>query len=146
MSLQKKRKRHELKIIKARARKEILCARVLNQRGCPDKFRIVGRTIIGKSVVSASAILKNGLTKASFVLNRCLTAAIARATNIKGYDLDDLFVKTVTIDRARMLKRIHPVSHGMAKHILKRSCHVTVIVSPKPNAVIKVKEGEEKAN
>jgi large subunit ribosomal protein L22 len=91
----------------------------------------VGNTIVGRPVDQASDILKFGITKASDILYRCLTSAINNAEVDHSLDVDDLIVDKVFVDRGPMLKRYHPCSHGSSKPILKRTCHVTVIVGVK---------------
>ncbi|MDR2366798.1 MAG: 50S ribosomal protein L22 [Deltaproteobacteria bacterium] len=131
MSERAHKKRHERKVDKAIERKRVIRCVKRFQRACPDKVRIVARTVIGMKVGDATNYLKFGITKASRVLGLCLKSAIDNAIMVFGKEVDDLFVKGIMVDRGPMLKRIHPVSHGMAKHILKRTCHVTVVVSDK---------------
>ncbi|MDR2302676.1 MAG: 50S ribosomal protein L22 [Deltaproteobacteria bacterium] len=128
MSNSERKKRHDPKRLLKEERRAVLKSSLRYQRGCPDKFRIVGNTVVGLTVDRAALILKFGVTRASRIIGRCLSAAIDRAAKTSPYDVDDLYVKTVRVDRGPMLKRMHMVSHGMAKPILKRLCHVTVVV------------------
>ena len=52
---------------------------------------------------------------------------------MKVKDLEDnnLVVKEIMVDSARMLKRIQPAPQGSAHRIRKRSNHVTLIVDSK---------------
>lgn len=43
-------------------------------------------------------------------------------------DEDNLFIKIITVDNARQLKRMRPAPQGRAFRIRKRSNHVTIIV------------------
>jgi large subunit ribosomal protein L22 len=128
MPEKRRAKRHALKRDKAIERKKIVRSVLRFQRACPDKVRVVANTIIGKSADEANSILEFGLTKGSRILRRCLSSAVRSAIEAHDFDVESLYVDKVFVDRGPMLKRIHPVSHGMAKHILKRTCHVTVIV------------------
>ncbi|MDR0621480.1 MAG: 50S ribosomal protein L22 [Deltaproteobacteria bacterium] len=134
-------KRHGNKIALSEARKLVSKCVKRNQRGCPDKIRLAAQPIVGKPVARAQAILKMSPTKGALVLSRCLRSAVENALMVHKLELDALFVERVMVDRGPMFKRVHPVSHGMAKSILKRTCHVTVIVTDKENknALDKVK-------
>ena len=44
-----------------------------------------------------------------------------------------LFIKELTVDSGRMLKRIQPAPQGRAHRIRKRSNHVTVVLGAKNN-------------
>ena len=106
----------------------------------PSKARIRGRTLVGLPVAQASALLANSPASSAKLLLRVLSSAVANAsrnaTSTVGgvqnssYDVDELVVDKVIVDQGPMLKRHHPVSHGMAKAILKRFCHITVYVKP----------------
>jgi large subunit ribosomal protein L22 len=64
---------------------------------------------------------------APFVL-KLLNSAIANATQAGDVDADSLYVKTVFVDEGPTAKRFLPRAMGRATKILKRSCHVTVVV------------------
>jgi large subunit ribosomal protein L22 len=94
----------------------------------PDKVRIMARTVIGLPVGRALDLLKFSPNKSSALLYKVLTSAVANATNNNKLDVDYLYVYRIFVDRGPMLKRYHPCAHGRAKAILKRSCHITVVV------------------
>ncbi|MFM8270221.1 MAG: 50S ribosomal protein L22 [Pseudomonadota bacterium] len=43
-------------------------------------------------------------------------------------DVDNLFIKNILVDTGPMLKRFIPRSQGRATPVLKRMCHVTMIL------------------
>ncbi|MDR2443125.1 MAG: 50S ribosomal protein L22 [Deltaproteobacteria bacterium] len=94
----------------------------------PDKVRIMARNVIGLSVGQALNLLKFSPNKSAYLLHKVLKSAVSNAINNESLDPDFLFVHRIFVDRAAMLKRYHPCAHGRAKPILKRSCHITVVV------------------
>jgi large subunit ribosomal protein L22 len=60
---------------------------------------------------------------------KAVKSASANAENNFDMDPDELVVLRVTADEARTLKRYRPRARGRANQILKRSSHITVVVS-----------------
>ncbi|MDR1085719.1 MAG: 50S ribosomal protein L22 [Deltaproteobacteria bacterium] len=95
----------------------------------PDKARIMARTVIGAPVESAINSLSLSPNKTSYLILKVLKSAVANAAeNFKIDEVDDLVVYRIFVDRGPMLKRFKPCAHGRAKPILKRLCHITVVV------------------
>jgi large subunit ribosomal protein L22 len=63
------------------------------------------------------------------VIGKVLASAVANAVNNDGMSADELFVSAVYADEGITMKRFTPRARGRAGKILKRSCHITVIVS-----------------
>ncbi len=95
----------------------------------PRKARLVIDLIRGKSVVEASTILNNMNRDASRAINKVLTSATANATNNLGLKEENLFVKEAYVNEGRTLKRMKCGSRGRVNSIMKRTSHITVIVS-----------------
>ena len=97
------------------------------------KMRFVVDSIRGKSVDDALNILKFSKREASEFAEKVLLSAISNWENKldMAYSADDydLFIKTVHVDEAGMLKRFRPAPHGRAHRIRKRSNHVTLVVA-----------------
>ena len=97
------------------------------------KMRYVVDSIRGKSVDDALNILKFSKREASEFAEKVLLSAISNWENKldMAYSADDydLFVKSVHVDEAGMLKRFRPAPHGRAHRIRKRSNHVTMVVA-----------------
>ncbi len=97
------------------------------------KMRFVIDSIRGKSVDDALNILKFSKREASEFAEKVLLSAISNWENKldMAYSADDydLFIKTVHVDEAGMLKRFRPAPHGRAHRIRKRSNHVTLVVA-----------------
>ncbi len=94
----------------------------------PRKVNIVNDLIRNKPVGVAMGILKNTPKAASEVLIKLLNSAIANAENNFGMNPDDLYVAEAYANAGPTLKRIRPRAQGRAFRILKRTCHITIVV------------------
>jgi large subunit ribosomal protein L22 len=95
----------------------------------PQKVRLVLDTIRGKPVSEALAILRFLPQKATVPIAKVVKSASANAENNFNLDIDELVVTRAFADEGRTLKRYRPRARGRANQILKRSSHVTVVVS-----------------
>ena len=95
----------------------------------PRKVRLVIDTIRNKPVGQAISILNNLDKRSAEPVLKLLNSAIANAVNNNGMDADRLYVKTVYANEGSTLKRFRPRAHGRAYEILKRTSHITLIVS-----------------
>ena len=94
----------------------------------PIKARWVADLIRGKSVNDAFAILAFTNKKAARIIEKVLKSAVANAAQRGDIDVDNLYIKTITVDQGPMLKRIRPMARGRAGLIRKRTSHITIIV------------------
>ena len=124
------RKRNTAEALKE-ARKNVAFAKLNNCPTSPRKMRLVADIIRGEDVEKALNILKFNSKEASGRLEKLLLSAIANweAKN-EGAKIEDsnLFVKEITVDSGRMLKRVQPAPQGRAHRIRKRSNHVTIVL------------------
>ena len=97
-------------------------------RMSPRKVRQVIDLVRGKDVDEALTILKFTPKSASEVVSKVVKSAAANAENNFNMDKDELYVAEAYVDPGPTLKRLLPRMRGMADRILKRTCHVTVIV------------------
>ncbi|MGL6261304.1 50S ribosomal protein L22 [Vibrio sp. WXL103] len=95
----------------------------------PQKARLVADQIRGKNVDQALEILTFSNKKAAELIKKVLESAIANAEHNEGADIDDLNVAKIFVDEGPIMKRIMPRAKGRADRILKRSCHITVVVA-----------------
>jgi large subunit ribosomal protein L22 len=100
-------------------------------RMSPYKSRIVADAIRGRAVSEALGILTFTPRKAAVIIKKLLNSAIANATVREGVNIDDLFVKRVFVDGGPTAKRVLLRSMGRANRVLKRSCHITIILDEK---------------
>lgn len=103
-------------------------AKVKYVRMSPSKVRIMLDVIRGKRAVDAMAILENSTQIAREPLVKLLKSAIANAENNKGMNKDDLVVAECYVCPGPTLKRMMPRAKGRADRILKRTCHITIVL------------------
>ena len=96
-----------------------------------QKARLVADQIRGQSVETALEILQFSGKKGAEIIKKVLESAIANAEHNDGADVDELKVSTIFVDEGMTMKRIKPRAKGRADRILKRSCHITVMVAEK---------------
>ncbi|MBD5194529.1 MAG: 50S ribosomal protein L22 [Bacteroides sp.] len=123
------RKRKAADAIKE-AKKSVYGARLRNVPSSPRKMRLVVDMIRGVEVFKALGILKFSNKEASRKVEKLLRSAIANweQKNERKAEAGELFVKTVFVDAAPMLKRMRPAPQGRGYRIRKRSNHVTIFV------------------
>lgn len=95
----------------------------------PRKTRLVIDLIRGKSVEEADEILNNMNRTASRAVSKVLTSAVANAENNLGLNKENLYVKEAYVNEGRTMKRFKAGSRGHADPIMKRSSHITIVVS-----------------
>lgn len=103
-------------------------AKVKYVRISPSKIRIVLDTIRGKSAVEALALMENAKQANAEVIAKLLKSAIANAENNNGLNRNDLIVAETWVGAGPILKRINIRGRGRADRIMKRTCHITVIL------------------
>jgi large subunit ribosomal protein L22 len=67
--------------------------------------------------------------KAAGLVKKVLESAIANAEHNEGADIDELKITKIFVDDGPTLKRIRPRAKGRADRIIKRTSHITVVVS-----------------
>ena len=123
-------------------------AKVRNIRVTPMKARRVVNLIRGKQATEALAILKFAPQAASEPIYKLVHSAMANAkvkadaANIM-FDEDDLIVSAAFVDEGTTLKRFMPRAQGRAFRILKRTSHITIVVSTPDE--LAAKAGAQKA-
>ncbi|GIU53846.1 50S ribosomal protein L22 [Shewanella sp. 1_MG-2023] len=98
-------------------------------RTSAQKARLVADQIRGLPVSKALEILTFSPKKAAVLVKKVLDSAIANAEHNEGADIDELKVGQVFVDEAPTMKRIMPRAKGRADRIMKRTSHITVVVS-----------------
>jgi large subunit ribosomal protein L22 len=102
-----------------------------NAKISAQKVRLVADLIRGKDVAAANDLLTFSDKKAAVLVKKVLGSAIANAEHNDGVDIDELKVFRVYVDEGPTSKRLHARARGRSDRILKRTCHITVIVSDK---------------
>ncbi|GGA81093.1 50S ribosomal protein L22 [Neiella sp. HB171785] len=98
-------------------------------RTAAQKARLVADQIRGVPVAKALDILNYSPKKSAVLVKKVLESAIANAEHNQGADIDELKVAKVFVDEGPTMKRIKPRAKGRADRILKRTSHITVVVS-----------------
>jgi large subunit ribosomal protein L22 len=103
-------------------------------RVTPQKARRVVDLIRGKQAGEAVAVLKFAPQSAAEPVLKTVQSAIANAVegakrNSERLDEADLYISEVFVDEGPTLKRFRPRAQGRASQILKRSSHITVVVT-----------------
>lgn len=112
------------------AKKNEYGARLRNVPSSPRKMRYVVDMIRGVEVFKALGILKFSNKEAARKVEKLLRSAIANweQKNESKAEAGQLYVKTVFVDAAPMLKRMRPAPQGRGYRIRKRSNHVTILI------------------
>ncbi len=95
-------------------------------------MRTVVNLIRGKRVAEALNILQFMPHKVTRPVEITLTSAVHNLRDKyrdERFDESELLVSEVRVDEGPMFKRFQPVSRGRAHRILKRTSHLTVVVS-----------------
>lgn len=95
----------------------------------PRKVMRYAALVRGKALGEALAVLGVQPSPAARALNLVIDSAVANAENNHGMDKSDLTVKTVMIDGSTKMPRLKPRARGRADRYVRRTCHITVVVS-----------------
>ena len=95
----------------------------------PRKVRRLVDMVRGKRVDEALSILRFAPTPTARVVAKAVKSAAANAENNYQMSPGDLKIIRIMADEARTMKRFRPRARGRATPILKRSSHITVVVT-----------------
>jgi large subunit ribosomal protein L22 len=101
-------------------------------RRTPRKARIVADTVRGMRVIDALAQLEFSPKHAAADIAKAIRSAAANAEHNHSLTREDLWLKQILVDEGPTMKRIRPVSRGMAHQYFHRTCHITAIVEDRP--------------
>jgi len=124
-----KRKQESAKLIKE-ARKNESFAKLRNCPSSPRKMRLVADMVRGVEVFKALGLLHFSNKAAAANVEKLLKSAIANWEQKNGAKAEggQLYIKSINVDCAPMLKRLRPAPQGRGYRIRKRSNHVTLFV------------------
>jgi large subunit ribosomal protein L22 len=108
-------------------------------RQAPRKVRLVANTVKSLPLAAAFQQLAVMDRNASILVMKVLRQAVANATHNYGLQVEDLAIKSITVDGGSLYKRFRAVSRGRAHSIVKKTCHVTVELVEKKDIVSKAK-------
>ena len=116
--------------LKKEARRNESFAKLRNIPSSPRKMRLVADMVRGVEVFKALGLLHFSNKQAASDVEKLLKSAISNweQKNGKKAETGELFIKTITVDEAPMLKRLRPAPQGRGYRIRKRSNHLTIYV------------------
>ena len=129
------RKRNSAEKIKE-ARKETYGAKLRNVPSSPRKMRYVADMVRGMEVFKALGVLRYSNKEAASKVEKLLRSAIANweQKNERKAENGELYITTIFVDAAPMLKRLRTAPQRRSYRIRKRSNHVTLFIGTKTNA------------
>lgn len=103
-------------------------ATATNVRLTPRKARLVIDQVRGKDVKVALGLLRNINRAACEPVTKVIKSAAANAINNFGMDEDKLYIKEIYANDGLKMRRYLPRAKGSASGLVKRCCHITVVV------------------
>jgi len=95
----------------------------------PQKVRKLIDAVKGKPVEEGLNTLKFMPQKAASIIEKTIKSAVANADQHPDMDVDSLVIHNITADQGPTLKRFKARARGRGTRILKRTAHITVILS-----------------
>jgi large subunit ribosomal protein L22 len=95
----------------------------------PQKVRLVADQVRGLAAEKAVTLLSFSNKKAASMIKKVLDSAIANAEHNNGADIDELKVGRIYVDQGPTMKRFRARAKGRGDRVLKRMCHITVVVT-----------------
>jgi len=120
-------------------------AKLKNVPTSPRKMRMVADLIRGKKVNKALSLLKYEAKEGAGRLEKLLLSAISNwqiSNDDARLEDADLYIKSITVDGGKILKRFRPAPQGRAHRIRKRSNHVTLIIDSSTAQEVAVQDTE----
>ena len=111
----------------------------------PYKIRPVADLVRRKPYTEAVALLENMPHKGARLIRKTMLSAASNALNRdKKLDEGMLYIKEIMVDEGPRMKRVWFRGRGRADMLLKRMCHITVVVDQAANAVAGTKNAAVK--
>ena len=110
--------------------RELIRAQARYVRCSARKARLVLEHIRGLPAVEAQAVLAFQPRAAARDAGKVLNSAISNAEANNGHDAEELVVVAAYADEGPTLKRWRARARGRVNRIRKRTCHITITVSP----------------
>jgi large subunit ribosomal protein L22 len=98
-------------------------------RQSPYKVRRVLDLVRGLPVHEAEHVLRLTQRGATEPISKVLRSALANAEHNHALDPEDMVVAEAYADEGPTLKRYRPRARGRATRIIKRTSHITIVVS-----------------
>ena len=105
---------------------KLVKVKVKNIAQSPLKLRLVASVARGKKVEDALNQLQLVNRKGSDTVIKAINSGVANARDIYSVDKEDLIVKKISVDGAKILKRTRFGSRGRVSRIDKRRSHINL--------------------
>jgi ribosomal protein L22 len=115
-------------------RRRLVSAHARYVRTSARKARMVCGHLRGKSVQEARAILAFTPREVARDWSKLLESAVANAESNHELLEDDLIVREAYADEGPTIKRFRPRAMGRATQIRKRTSHLTITLTPRPES------------
>jgi ribosomal protein L22 len=125
----------------AKPRRRVVRAHARYVRTSARKARMVCRHLPGKSVQEARAILAFTPREVAGAWSKLLESAVANAESNHELLEDELIVREAYADEGPTIKRFRPRAMGRAAPIRKRTSHLTITLTPRPEPGTKKNHG-----
>ena len=125
------KRRRESAVARKEAKKTQYIAKLMNNPTSPRKTRLMADAIRGVDVEKALGILQFSRREAAPKLRKLLLSAIANwqmKNEGKRIEESNLYVKQISVDGGRQLKRLRTAPQGRGYRIRKRSNHITLVL------------------
>jgi len=97
--------------------------------GSPYKIRPVADLVRRRPYPEAMSVLENMPHKGARLIRKTVKSAASNAlSGNKQLDEDMLYIREIYVDEGPRLKRVWFRAKGRADMLLKRMCHITVVV------------------
>jgi large subunit ribosomal protein L22 len=93
------------------------------------KVRKIVGAVKGKPVEAGLNTLQFMPQKGAALIAKVVRSAVANADHNNGIDIDNLVIRNITADQGPTLKRFRARARGRGTRILKRTAHITVVLS-----------------
>ena len=103
-------------------------------RSSPRKARLVVDVVRGKQVDDALALLRFMPQHAAHDVAKVIASAKANAENNLELAAETLYIKEIQAVDGPRLKRLRAAPRGRANRIIKRMCHISVVVEDREEA------------
>jgi len=103
-------------------------------RSSARKARVVLDNVRGRTVPEARTILRFTQRHVATDIEKVLHSAVSNAESNHGLIGDELVIAAAYANEGPTLKRFRARARGRASQILKRTCHITILLGEDPNA------------
>jgi large subunit ribosomal protein L22 len=108
----------------------------------PRKMRLVTNLVKNMNALDAMVQLQHANKKAAPMLIKLIQSAVANAKNNFSLDPQHLYIKSITADMGKVMKRYFPRARGSAFEIKRKMSHINIVLEErKTGKASKVKAG-----